>query len=330
LLFFTDSNGIAAIGEPGLMNQEVFFSINSHGYRFEKMFFDKPGVVLKVVPGGSALLPLKRLNIAVRLYRVTGEGIYRGRIFWCWGDTVGLSRFNGSASGATSELPDRGGLDPGAGVDLNYFVDESGFSKPMCPFEVPGLKWMEGLTTVKDETGRERLVSRYASHRDLGYAHEWCLALFNDEKQEFERVKGWDIHKGHRSSHPFHAEVDGRDMIYIFPNLRVPANLDDMKDLARYEAFTCLVPGARFESEKLPALERKPDGTLVYGWKADTDPVDDGAQSRLINSGVMKPEEAWFRLYDIVTGESVETAYASVAWNEYRSRWILIAAGHPG
>lgn len=221
-------------------------------------------------------------------------------------------------------------MDPGAGVDLNYFVDESGFSKPMCPFEVPGLKWMEGLTTVKDETGRERLVSRYASHRDLGYAHEWCLALFNDEKQEFERVKGWDIHKGHRSSHPFHAEVDGRDMIYIFPNLRVPANLDDMKDLARYEAFTCLVPGARFESEKLPALERKPDGTLVYGWKADTDPVDDGAQSRLINSGVMKPEEAWFRLYDIVTGESVETAYASVAWNEYRSRWILIAAGHPG
>ena len=34
--YFTDSNGIVAFDEPGLMNQSVFFHVQSHGYEFPK------------------------------------------------------------------------------------------------------------------------------------------------------------------------------------------------------------------------------------------------------------------------------------------------------
>ncbi len=168
--WWTDSNGIVAFDEPGLMGQEVFFHVRSHGYEYPKDMFGNRGLKLKPTQGGSATIKLKRLNVAERLYRITGEGIYRdsvlvggkvpikqpllngrvmgqdtviatpyrGKIYWFWGDTdrVDYPLGNFGASGATSELPGRGGLDPSVGVDLTYFVDDKGFSKPMC--SLPG------------------------------------------------------------------------------------------------------------------------------------------------------------------------------------------------
>ena len=57
--------------------QSVFFTITSHGYQFQKDGFGYPGVALQIKPGGSKTLKIKRLNIAERLYRSTGQGIYR-------------------------------------------------------------------------------------------------------------------------------------------------------------------------------------------------------------------------------------------------------------
>src|SRR5262245_33681621 len=76
----TDSAGLVAFDEPGLMNQRVFFSVKSHGYEFRKDGFGIRGISLDVKPGGSAQLKIKRLNIAERLYRVTGQGIYRDSV----------------------------------------------------------------------------------------------------------------------------------------------------------------------------------------------------------------------------------------------------------
>src|SRR5260221_9053122 len=93
---------------------------------------------------------------------------YRGKIFWFWGDTDRASYPLGNfgASGARSELPGHGGLDPAMGVALAYFVDGSGFSKPMCPEPKQGLKWIESLLTVPDEDGVERLVARVENVKD--------------------------------------------------------------------------------------------------------------------------------------------------------------------
>ena len=77
LRFYTDSNGTVAFREPGLMDRQIFFHVRSHGYEYPKDSFGYRGVRLKTTPGTEAVLKLKRLNIAERLYRVTGAGIYR-------------------------------------------------------------------------------------------------------------------------------------------------------------------------------------------------------------------------------------------------------------
>ena len=193
--FFTDSAGVVAFHEPGLMNSRLFFRVSSHGYEFAKDSFDYPGVRLKVKPGDSAVLKIRRINIAERLYRMTGAGIYRdsvlvgdkapterpllnglvfgsdsvvnatyrGKIYWFWGDTnkpsYPLGNFH--VPGATSSLPAEGGLDPDVGVNLKYFVGKDGFAKPTAQMPGKGPTWIDGVVTVRDREGRERLFAKY-------------------------------------------------------------------------------------------------------------------------------------------------------------------------
>jgi hypothetical protein len=77
---YTDSNGIAAFYEPGLMGQKVFFYVESPGYEFPADGFGIRGTTLDTQPGRTATLKIKRQNIAQRLYRITGQGIYRDSV----------------------------------------------------------------------------------------------------------------------------------------------------------------------------------------------------------------------------------------------------------
>src|SRR5437868_7396074 len=78
--YITDSAGLVALNEPGLMTERVFFHVKSHGYEFAADGFGMRGVALDVKAGGSAQLKIKRLNVAERMYRVTGEGIFRDSV----------------------------------------------------------------------------------------------------------------------------------------------------------------------------------------------------------------------------------------------------------
>jgi hypothetical protein len=360
---WTDSNGLIAFEEPGLMDQDVFFYVHGHGYEYPKDLFDNRGVKLKVTPGGGATIKIKRLNIAERLYRITGEGIYhdsvllgqrvplkrpvlngqvtgqdtviatpyRGKIYWCWGDTDKPSYPLGNfgASGATSELPSAGGLDPSVGIDLTYFVDKTGFSKPMCPDFGPGLQWIESLITLPDERGVERLLARVASANGLKGTHDWHVAMFNDQKQIFESLVRWDIHDSHDVTTPFRARVETNDYLYLYPNYRVKADLQSLTNRAAYEAFTCLAPPARYEGSA-SQINRTRDGQLRYQWRGGADRLDGPRMRELIKAGLLTPEESWRQLYDIETGRSIRTDRGSVCWNGYRRRWILITGGLPG
>src|SRR5262249_23029683 len=104
LRYVTDSAGVVAFHEPGLMDQKVFFHVKSHGYEFPQDGFGYRGVVLDVKEGGTAVLKLKRLNIAERLYRVTGAGIYRDSVLV--GDKVPLDKplLNAQVLGSDSVL----------------------------------------------------------------------------------------------------------------------------------------------------------------------------------------------------------------------------------
>ena len=137
--FLTDSAGMVSFQEPGLMNQEVWFDVSSHGYEYPADVFGLRGVRLQTEPGGQAVIKLPRVNIAERVCRLSGSGIYRDsvlagklpgekglllrartmgydsvqstvyrdQIYWFWGDTARLSYPLGNfhMTGATSPLP---------------------------------------------------------------------------------------------------------------------------------------------------------------------------------------------------------------------------------
>ncbi len=363
LRFLTDSNGIAAFYEPGLMGQKVFFYVKSHGYEFRKDGFGFAGVALDVKEGASAEIKIKRLNIAERLYRITGAGIYadsvlvgekvpirqpllnaqvagqdstmavpwRGKIYWFWGDTnrprYPLGLFH--VSGATSLPPDRGGLDPAVGIDLEYFVDREGFSRAMCPSEGPGPVWIEGLAVVPNESGQDRLAARYTRMKSLGEMLEHGLAVFDEKEQVFRKHKQFDLKEKWRfpRGHPIaHKEGGVAYLLFAAPyaTVRVRAELKSLADPASYEAFTCLEPCARYD-KKAARVERDARGQLVYAWKPRTDPVSAAEEQQLVAAGKIKPEEARYQPRDVDGGKPVQMHSGSIHWNEFRKKWILIA-----
>ncbi len=376
--YYSDSGGWVAFHEPGLMNQRVFFSVKSHGYEYPKDGFGFRGVVLETKEGGRAEIKVKRLNIAERLYRITGEGIYRdtvllgekppikepllnaqvmgqdstlalpyrGKIYWFWGDTARarypLGHFR--MAGATSEMPSAGGLDPSVGVDLKYFVDKEGFSRPMAPMPEAkdGMIWISGLMVVPDAPsppkagasageGRargDRLVGRYARMKSLGEMLEQGLVVYSDEKQIFEKAAEFGVKEPWRfpDGHPVRMSEGGSDF-YLFPRpfpvVRAPADLAALKDGSRYEAFTCLAPGTRY-NKAASEIARGPDGKAAWAWRADTDPVSQVQERELIDAGKLKPDEARFQLVDAETAKPVLLHGGSFRWNAFRKKWVLI------
>ena len=300
---WTDSNGIVAWNEPGLMDGDVYFAIQSPGYKFPGA-----GKVLRVASGGRVELRIERLNVAERLYRVTGQGIYRdslltgypvplrapalngmvmgqdgvraaiyrGELFWLWGDThLSYSRLgNFNTTAATSELPDRGGLDPALGVDLSYFTRPEGSVRQMIPW-TKRMTWMHSLMVLRDPAGTERLVSYYEVMRKLGDAERAGLAVFNDDKREFDPLVEFPkVPKFSIDGNASVVRAGGRDYFYfkgLWPGgaVRVPAEWKAVQELGAYEIF---------EAE---------GGSGV--WKRD-----------------------------------------AIAWNEYRKRWIVLLQVNPG
>ncbi len=353
----TDSNGVTAFHEPGLMGEKVFFHVKSHGYEFPKDGFGFRGKALDVTAGGSAVLKVKRLYAAERLYRVTGAGIYRdsvltgvpvpvrqpllnaqvfgqdsvvnaiyrGKIYWFWGDTNRPSYPLGNfyAPGAVSNLPGKGGLDAAVGIDLDYFPDDQGFARPTAKLPGPGPTWLGGLVVLRDK-GRERLFAAYARVRGFLEVYERGLVEFDDGRKHFAHVttfaKDAPLHPG---GHPFLRTVEGVEYVYFatpFPLMRVRATPEDLARPERYEAFTCLLEGAKGKGR----LDRGPDGTLRYGWKRNTAVVGQAEQEKRIRAAHMERAEALLQLQDADTGKRVQAHGGSVYWNAYRRRWVLI------
>lgn len=362
MLYYTDNNGIIAFYEPGLMDQEVYFFIKSHGYEFPEDGFGNRGMTLSVTKGGSALIEIERINIAERRYRITGQGLYhysllvgrpipikypvlngrvlgqdtyieslyKGKIYWFWGDTQNPSYplGNFATSGATSELPGKGGLDPGVGIDLTYFIDSSGFSKPMCPIPGPGPVWMHWLANIIDKQGAEHLIGSYTRVKSLGEAYERGIAIYDDSAKIFRPIAQFDPDAPlFPDGHPFRVTVEGEEYLYFSFStpyaMRVRADLEHIINPASYDAYTCLEEGSRY-NKTTPKLDRRPEKGLVYSWKANTEPIDYNQQVELIETGKIRPEEAWIHLQDIVDGTPVQSQAGSVFWNEFRKRWIMI------
>lgn len=356
--FYTDSAGRVAVDDPVFMGQQVYFSVSSPGYEFPADGFGFRGKALAVMPGDTAVIKLKRLNIAERLYRVTGEGIYRdtimagksapirqpllnakvvgqdsvqaipydGKLYWFWGDTNRLSYPLGhfGTSGAISLPPGQGGLDPSVGIDLEYFVDKTGFARPTCDIPGQGPKWIDGLMIAKDDSGNDRLLCRYIRVKSVDQVLEAGIVQWDDSTAMWKKVAEFDRQSPlHPYGQPIRYTDAGVEYFY-FPSVRVRADYKHILDPAQYEAFTCLAEGTWFEKGS-SRLDRKPDGSLNWGWKHGTGPIGAIEERDLVAAGKIRPQETRFVLHDVESKRRVVPHNGSICWNAFRQRWILIA-----
>jgi hypothetical protein len=269
--YYTDSAGIAALHEPSFASRKVFVQIAGHGYQYAK-----EGVALTLKAGGRTEIKVRRTMIAERLYRLTGEGIYRdsvfaglpapihepmlgagqvlgqdtadatpyrGKLYWIWGDTIGPNFWNFSVTGATSELSGHGGLDPSVGIDYHYFTNRDGRVAPMLKLAEKGLVWIEGLFTATDPEGRERLLATYTRQDGLKPPDECGVARFDDASERFAAWFRYPCQKeSHHSSHPFRFRENGREYWYLYPWLRVPNTWAAIQDFSQWERREVKLP----------------------------------------------------------------------------------------
>lgn len=364
VVFVTDSAGVVAFNEPGLMNQRVWFTVFSHGYEFPADGLGMRGAALDVVPGGSETLKIKRQNVAERLYRVTGSGIYRdsvmlgrtppiqkplvnaqvmgsdsvqnaiyrGELLWFWGDTnrpaYPLGNFHVPA--ARSRLPARGGLDPSVGVDLEYFTAADGFAKQTCPMPGDGPTWIDGVTVLSDADAGERMFAAFAKIRPPLEVYRRGICEWNAERQQFEQV----------------LDYPAEPLLMPFGHtFRGGSGITESVDGEEYVYFGDPFPFVRVRAtaEDFLKLEHYEGYTCCRsGTDESNAEVDRDAAGRpryswrrgmrpsaafeqqLILAGKLQPDEGLVRLRDRETGKPVSAHRGTVHWNEYRHKWIAI------
>lgn len=313
-IWITDSNGLVAFDEPGLMERPVFFFVSSHGYEMEKDGFGFAGKVLETRRGGRATLRLRRTNVAQRLCRLTGAGIYRdtallgekpplaepllnaqvtgqdsvqalpwkGGIFWLWGDTARPGYPLGNF-GATAALSDAGD-DPEDGIDFRYFTGPDGFARPMCAMEGPGPLWIDGLAKVEG-----RMIGVVDRVKELGVSYERALVTFDERTERFVPIARLPLDA---PRYPRGRAVEEAGYLYWcspWPLVRARADFAQVSDPAAYEALTDV------------------------GWSATAPLLDESAVRRR------------FPLRDVETGREVRAHSGSIRRNRHRDRYLLVA-----
>ena len=357
----TDNAGRIAYEEHGHAGQTVFFKVFPQGYRVPKDGFGIEGVRFKIEPGKSGELALERVNLAERLYRSTGQGRYRDtlmlgkeapignleqglvvgqdsvqvaryrdKLYWFWGDTARLSYplalFR--TSGAVTPLPGARGADPEKGFEYTYFTAADGFSRAMAEVKNPkGVVWIEGVCTVPDETGRERMVCRFMRREGLGELYEQGLMVYNDEREVFEvktTIPNNDQWRFVRN-HPARVKDGASEYLMSGPGFlvtRVPPTLADVRDLKKYESWSCMAVDA---DPKRAKPRRIASGALDWKWQAGA-PTTQKEEWRWLKAGLIKPEEARYLPEDAnQAGRRVVLHNGTVHWNAHRQRWLLIA-----
>jgi hypothetical protein len=339
LRYVTDNAGWVAFYEPGLMDREVWFYVSGPGYEWKKDGFGFTGIRPTPKSGETFTVKLKRNNIAERVGRLTGQGQYnasellghdlplpninpagvmgqdsvqaapyKDKIFWLWGDTnmpnYPLGNYNTTCATTARNI------DPEKGIAFQYFMDEKDPKRlrKMMTVEGPGAVWLFGLLTVKDDKGKEVLLAHYGRHEGLKPHAEHGIARFDDETQTFksavklEMSNAWRYMQGHA--------VLAEDGYYYFssplPHTRVRATLADILDASKYEALW-------FDPEK-----------CEWKWQKEHAPTNQESEQILLKQEKMRVEQARFDIRDAATGEPVQFHNASVQWNPWRKRWILL------
>ncbi|MCP5558766.1 MAG: hypothetical protein H7A55_13550 [Verrucomicrobiaceae bacterium] len=348
LRYVTDSAGWVAFSEPGLMGRKVHFSISGAGYAITKDSFGYAGVALVTEPGDMAEVKVMRTQVAERMYRVTGQGIYadsqrlgketplpqsvmsadvmgqdsvqvaeyEGRLFWIWGDTnrPGYPLGNFHSTGAWSNLPkgEPAGLDPTLGVHLEYLVNEDDEVRQMLPMEKPGPVWLFGLLNAQDASGGEHLIAHYSRMKSLSEVVEQGLAEWDDAERRFMPIVelGAEFDWQHpRGTTVQVAEKGQKTILYFAAPFCVTRVRADYDDVQIPSTYEALT----FDPK-----------AKAWAWQREVPPLTQAAEAALIKSGKMPASEARFQIVNAASGKPVLAHAGSVRWNAHRERWVMI------
>lgn len=340
----TDNAGWIAWNEPGLMDTAVYWDVSGPGIEREKDGFGFRGFRAVPKAGATALVKVKTTSIARRLGRLTGQGLYHqsellglpvavpnsfpghvvgqdsvqavpfdGRLFWLWGDTT-QARYPLGNFHTTSAFTPRG-AHPEDGLRFDYLLDPADpkLLRRMLPIEGPGVVWMFGLMSLPDAaTGRDRMFSGFSRQKGLVPPDERGVAEFDSVAGRFKKVgevpleKEWPMPGGHA----VRAKTADGDHFYFcrpFAHVRVPAAAESLRDWKKYEML-------RFD-----------ESAQRWRWQADVRPTTQKEESALRSAGKLPDALVRHRFVDAASGEPIDVHTASIQWNEYRSKFVIIA-----
>lgn len=310
--FVTDNAGVVAFDLPEVMGRETWFGVFGHGYEVAPDGFGMRGFRLTPQPGKTLKVEVTRKTIAKRLGRLTGAGlfaesqktghdldwresgvvgsdsvqnaVYRGKLFWAWGDTNLLNYPLGifDMSSATTALQPLAKFEPPLRLKLDYFTNEKGTPRGVAKMPGEGPTWVTAYVTLPDKTGAPHLVGTYRKIHGHLDVYESGLCAWNDETANFERkLVFWKKSDGEPKEAP---APDGHPALW--------------KDSAGKEWVLFGNP--------LPAL-RCP--ATFEAWQ-DSDTWE-----------VLKPQES---LRSATDGKPVKPHSGSIAWNPFRKRWVTV------
>ncbi len=315
--FVTDNAGVIACDAAELMGRETWFHIHGHGYEVPADAFGYRGVRLTPQPGATLTVKVERKNIAKRLGRFTGGGLfaesqklgdqrdwidspivgsdsvqlaeYRGRLMWAWGDTT-LSKYPlgifHASSATTTQLPLKT-FQPPLKPPFVYFRTPDGAPRGVANVPGPGPTWLSAYFTLT-LNGEDRLCATYRKIKPPLETYEIGLCMWDHTNEEFRPSKKlWNKESGEQE--PKHVP-DGH-----------PARWTDA-DGKKWLLF----------GNPLPKL-RCPDS--FAGW---SDPK---------NWEPLSPPET---LPAAVDGKPIKLHSGSIAWNAHRQRWVTVFMQHFG
>lgn len=361
-VYMTDSAGYVAFNEPGLMTGDpIWVTVSSYGYESPIGFLGVPGMQITPKAASSIEIKLTRTQVAERLYRLTGYGIYRDsvllrkpvpleqpvlnakvagsdtiqcakfkdKLLWMWQDTdqMAFQLGNFAMTGAWTELPHK--LEADRGLNFDYFTKDNKpneFARGMVdiPLQTPGNfpLWVDGLTVVRDETGHERLLGTYWASGPGYSCAERGLTIWNNKKQMLERLVKFD-----GANCGADVLAPGGHTIYVNENGTRYAFYG--KNIRVKADFNSVSDQSQYEAFTCLSADgqranRGPNGSLIWSWVKGGTPVNYENADSLVQSGVISQEESPYRLKDVETGQYISANTAGIAWNPYLKLWVNI------
>jgi len=276
--FVTDNAGVIACDLPELLNRETWFYVNGHGYEVPKDGFGYRGVRLTPKAGATLRVEVTRTNIAKRLGRLTGAGLfaetqkcggeadwtesgvfgcdsiqaatYHGRQFWLWGDTS-VARYPLGVfdmTGATTAVGPWKSFEPPLRPNCQLFRDKDGHPRGVAKMPGKGPTWLTGVAVLRDAHDKEHLVAAYSKIEGHLDVYEWGLCEWNDQTENFEQLKViWKKDSGKKKpdvpeGHTLIVKDDsGQSLLYFgnpLPKLRCPATYEAWQDSTKWERLS--------------------------------------------------------------------------------------------